>query len=101
MMDKANLTHRCSNVMISVNALATFLYFMDSYVRGHTLSKDSFRYRYNFHSLFTKHLSMRSSAWDCFFHVLYRNDDRNSDAECFDFNIGKLREKNDCEFLAK
>ncbi|XP_024879257.1 uncharacterized protein LOC112459412 isoform X4 [Temnothorax curvispinosus] len=40
MMDKANLAHRCSNAMISVNALATFLYFIDSYVRGSMLSKD-------------------------------------------------------------
>lgn len=40
MMDKANLAHRCSNAMISVNAVATFLYFTDSYVRGRILSKD-------------------------------------------------------------
>lgn len=38
MMDKANLAHRCSSAMISVNALATFLYFIDSHVRG--LSKN-------------------------------------------------------------
>ncbi|XP_011694609.1 PREDICTED: odorant receptor 13a-like [Wasmannia auropunctata] len=40
MMDKASLAHRCSNAMISVNAVATFLYFIDSYVRGRTLSKN-------------------------------------------------------------
>lgn len=40
MMDKANLAHRCSNAMISVNALATFLYFIESHVRGYTRSKN-------------------------------------------------------------
>lgn len=40
MMEKANLAHRCSNAMISVNALATFLYFIDHHVRRRTLSKD-------------------------------------------------------------
>lgn len=40
MMEKANLAHRCSNAMISVNALATFLYFIDHHVRRRVLSKD-------------------------------------------------------------
>ena len=40
MMNKANLAHRCSNAMISVNALATFLYFIESHVRGYTRSKN-------------------------------------------------------------
>lgn len=40
MMDKANLAHRCSSAMISVNVVATFLYFIDKYVRGRTLSKN-------------------------------------------------------------
>ncbi|KAL6429664.1 hypothetical protein ACFW04_007529 [Cataglyphis niger] len=39
MMDKANLAHRCSNAIISVNAVATVLYFIDSHVRGRTVSK--------------------------------------------------------------
>ncbi|XP_012063167.1 PREDICTED: odorant receptor 4-like [Atta cephalotes] len=40
MMNKANLAHRCSNAMISVNALATFLYFIESYVHEYTRSKN-------------------------------------------------------------
>ncbi|KAL6254515.1 hypothetical protein P5V15_014568 [Pogonomyrmex californicus] len=40
MTDKANLAQRCSNVLISVNAVSTFLYFIDSYVRGRVLSID-------------------------------------------------------------
>ncbi|XP_029663520.1 odorant receptor 22c-like [Formica exsecta] len=40
MMDKANLAHRCSNAIISVNAVATVLYFIDSHVRRRTVSKD-------------------------------------------------------------
>ncbi|XP_067206903.1 odorant receptor 22c-like [Linepithema humile] len=40
MMDKANLAHRCSNAMISINALSTVLYFIDSYVRRRTFSED-------------------------------------------------------------
>ncbi|EGI58895.1 hypothetical protein G5I_13011 [Acromyrmex echinatior] len=34
MMNKANLAHRCSNAMISVNALATFLYFIESHSKA-------------------------------------------------------------------
>ncbi|GAB1863032.1 Odorant receptor [Camponotus japonicus] len=40
MMDKANLAHRCSNAIVSVNAVATVLYFIDSHVRRRTISKD-------------------------------------------------------------
>ncbi|XP_072750311.1 odorant receptor 22c-like [Anoplolepis gracilipes] len=40
MMDKANLAHRCSNAMISVNVVATVLYFIDSHVRRRKISKD-------------------------------------------------------------
>lgn len=42
MMEKANLAHRCSSAMISVNAVATFLYFIDHHVRRRTVSKDEF-----------------------------------------------------------
>ncbi|XP_018364902.1 PREDICTED: uncharacterized protein LOC108762413 [Trachymyrmex cornetzi] len=40
MMNKANLAHRCSNAIISVNAIATFLYFIEIHVRGYTRSKN-------------------------------------------------------------
>ncbi|XP_032669824.1 uncharacterized protein LOC116843478 [Odontomachus brunneus] len=40
MTDKANLAHRCSNVMMSINAVATVLYFVDSQVRHRMISKD-------------------------------------------------------------
>jgi hypothetical protein len=36
MTSKANLAHCCSNVIISVNALATIFYFIDSYIRRPT-----------------------------------------------------------------
>lgn len=40
MIDKANLAHRCSNVMMSINAVATVLYFIDSQVRQRMVSQD-------------------------------------------------------------
>jgi len=40
MTDKANLAHRCSNAMISINAVSTVLYFIDSYIRRRTVSED-------------------------------------------------------------
>jgi hypothetical protein len=40
MTGKANLAQRCSNAMISVNAVATVLYFIDSYARRRTISED-------------------------------------------------------------
>jgi len=40
MMGKANLAHRCSNIMIFVNAVTPFLYFIHSHVRGRTLAQD-------------------------------------------------------------
>ncbi|XP_039310437.1 odorant receptor 22c-like isoform X1 [Solenopsis invicta] len=40
MVDKANLAYRCSNVLISVNAIATFLYFIESYASERKLSKN-------------------------------------------------------------
>ncbi|KMQ97903.1 odorant receptor 47a [Lasius niger] len=43
MTDKANLAQRCSNAMISVNAMATVLYFIDSHVRRRTISMDGHR----------------------------------------------------------
>lgn len=43
MTGKANLAHRCSNVMMSINAVATVLYFVDSQVRQRMVSKDGQR----------------------------------------------------------
>ncbi|KAF3054432.1 Odorant receptor 199 [Nylanderia fulva] len=43
MTDKANLAHRCSNAIISVNAIATVLYFIDSQVRRRKVSADGHR----------------------------------------------------------
>lgn len=40
MTGKANLAHRCSNVIMSINAVATVLYFVDSQVRHRMVSKD-------------------------------------------------------------
>ncbi|XP_011862388.1 PREDICTED: odorant receptor 67c-like [Vollenhovia emeryi] len=45
MIDKANLAHRCSNAMISINILSTFLYFIDKYIRGHRVSKNGQLFR--------------------------------------------------------
>jgi len=43
MTGKANLAQRCSNAMISVNAMATVLYFIDSYLRRRIVSEDGSR----------------------------------------------------------
>ncbi|XP_029162905.1 uncharacterized protein LOC114934392 [Nylanderia fulva] len=43
MTDKANLAHRCSSAIISVNAIATVLYFIDSQVRRRKVSADGHR----------------------------------------------------------
>ncbi|EZA57549.1 ObirOr5-V23 [Ooceraea biroi] len=40
MTSKANLAQRCSNAIISVNAIATVLYFIDSLVRRRMVSED-------------------------------------------------------------
>lgn len=43
MTSKANLAQRCSNAMISINAVATVLYFIDSQVRRRMVSEDGSR----------------------------------------------------------
>lgn len=40
MASKANLAQRCSNAMISINAVATVLYFIDSHVRRRAITGD-------------------------------------------------------------
>lgn len=40
MTSKASVAHRCSNVIMSINAVATVLYFIDSYARRRTVSED-------------------------------------------------------------
>ncbi|XP_018401474.1 PREDICTED: odorant receptor 4-like [Cyphomyrmex costatus] len=40
MMNKANLAHRCSNVMIILNSLSTIFYFIGNYMSHRTASTD-------------------------------------------------------------
>ena len=40
MMNKANLAHRCSNVMLILNSLSVIFYFVGNYMNHRTVSTD-------------------------------------------------------------
>lgn len=98
MMDKANLAHRCSNAVISVNALATVLYFIDSYVRGRTIAKNrQFRefpiqvqFPFNVHE--TPIYELVSVG--LFLHVLETAIVITTLNALLNLNVGKLRDRN-------